>query len=373
MGRDARAATSTRRHRDGARPDDCQPAHLRRVEGEQTIVGEQHGAANRQLAGERPSVGIVLFALGHAVPAAVQHAGPLGEAKDPPRLLVEHRLVDVARLHRVGKVRTEPVAGPGHLDVEPGGGGADRAVRAEPVGYDDTVEAPFALEDLPEQPRMLTAERAVEAVIGAHHRPHARLRNRRFEWGEVDLAQRTIIDVDTDRHPFVLLVVAREVLDATPDPMRLHAVDVRDREPRGEPRVLGEGLERAASERCPWDADRWTEQEMDALRPCLGGERRTVSLDEIDVPRRTGRHAARERQGSLHADALATYAGRSIGHLQPPDAEPLDGREVPRVVTHRERGLLLPRELSEEFFNANVGHGRSVCPTGGARHASRSG
>ena len=91
-------------------------------------------------------------------------------------------------------------------------------MRAEPVGHDEPVEAPFAAQDPVDQVGLLAAVDAVDLVVGGHDGPDAGLPHGGFEGDEVDLAQGALGDLRTDGHPLVFLIVAREVLDAASDP-----------------------------------------------------------------------------------------------------------------------------------------------------------
>ena len=101
-----------------------------------------------------------------------------------------------------------------------------------------------------------------------------------------------------------------------PTPLRLHAGDVRDRDARGQVRILGVALEVAARERVPVDVDRRREQHVRALAPRLVADPAADLLDELGIPRRAERGAARERGRPTPRPPLAACADRAVGHLQ---------------------------------------------------------
>ena len=122
-----------------------------------------------------------------------------------------------------------------------------------------------------QQPRVLAAEGAVDAVVRRHHRPDAAIAHGGLERAQVDLAQRPLVDVAADRVPLDLGVVGHEVLDAGRDAPALHAAHEGDREASGQRRVLAVGLEVPASERV---ADQVDASDRAARGPPWCGPRR---------------------------------------------------------------------------------------------------
>ena len=96
---------------------------------------------------------------------------------------------------------------------------------------------------------------AVDPVVGAHHRPRAGLGHDPLEGGQVDLAQRALVDVGADRIRSCFLVVGREVLHRRADALALQAPDAGGAEHAGQQRVLGVVLEVAPAQRRPLDVD----------------------------------------------------------------------------------------------------------------------
>ena len=185
-----------------------------------------------------------------------------------------------------GQGRAEPGRGARHLEVEAGPHGGDRRVGAEPVRHHQPVEAPFVPQHPIEEVELLAAVDAIDLVVRGHHRPNAGLAHGGFEGDEVDLPECPLGDLGADGHPLVLLVVAGVVLDAAPDPGSLHPPHVGDGQARRQQRVLGEGLEGASGQRRTRDADRRSEQHVDALGVCLGGQHVAEALHQRRVPGR---------------------------------------------------------------------------------------
>ena len=124
-----------------------------------------------------------------------------------------------------------------------------------------------------------------------------------------------------------------------------------------EVRVLGVALEVAAGERMPVDVHRRREQHV---RTACGAPRSPMRcadlLDEVGIPRRAERGAARERRRRPPGPALAARADRAVGDLQRRDAEPLDRGGVPQVDAGDHRRLLVDRQLAEQLCSIRVVH-----------------
>ncbi len=176
------------------------------------LVAQQHGAGDRRTSGERPLVRVVDRLLG-SVGRALVGAHPVGEYEQVAHEPIDLCLVDVAPLDRGHQLVAVDAHRSGHLQVEAGvrrGGGL---VDAVPVGHDETVEAPLVAQDLGEQPSVLCGVFAGDLVVRAHDAPGARFLDGALERSEVELAERALVDVDVDGHPFDLGVVGHEVLD----------------------------------------------------------------------------------------------------------------------------------------------------------------
>ena len=210
---------------------------------ERVVVLEQHRALGGDGAGERV-VGVLV-----EVGAGCRSGARSRSWSTRATAWSSRRLVELAGAHR-GDDRGVADAEVGrHLEVEPGGDRRDAVVDRAPVGHHEPVEAPLVAQHLGEQPVVLRRVGAVDLVVGAHHRPRPRLLDDALEAGQVDLAQRALVDVGRDAQPVGLLVVGRVVLDRRADALALQALDERRAEHAGDERVLGEVLEVAPAQR----------------------------------------------------------------------------------------------------------------------------
>ena len=202
-----------------------------------------------------------------------------------------------------------------------------------------TPSNPHSLpQHLADQPVVLRAVRAMEAVVGSHHRSHPGPHGR-FERNQVHLSQHPFRHVDVDDAPRELGVVAHEVLHAARDALRLDAFDVRRGDRRGQQRIFAQALEVAPADRSALEIDRRAEQHVRTLGTRLATERPTDLADELGVERRGERRSARERGRGGTLPRGATHSGRAVGH---PDRGDLARRgRVPGVDAGEQRDALV--------------------------------
>ena len=81
-----------------------------------------------------------------------------------------------------------------HFEIESGKDALYAVSDGAPVRHDQPFKAPFLPEHLRQEPFILRNIYAVEAVVGAHHRPRLLLPDRSFKRGKVDFAQGAFID-----------------------------------------------------------------------------------------------------------------------------------------------------------------------------------
>ena len=249
-----------------------------------------------------------------------------------------------------------------HLEVETGVGRGDRAARAEPVRHHRAVPTPLVAQDRREQPGVLGAVGAVEPVVRGHEHPTAGLGRRRLERGKVDLAEGPLWHVGADRHALELRVVAHEVLDRGAHAAALDATDERHGHARGQVRVLGVALERAAGEGCAVDVDGRRQQHVGSLAAGLVAQLDADVAHELGVPRGGQRRATREaRRARPTGPLLAARPVGPVGHLQGGDPQTRHRRCVPEVGAGDEAHLLLQRQLPEELLDA-IAHRRHPNP-----------
>ena len=219
-----------------------------------------------------------------------------------------------------------------------------RTSRPEPVGHHDALEAPFLLEHSDQEVPILTAELPAELVVGGHHHADASLPNSRFEGGKVDLAERALVDLDVDRHPFDLLIVAHEVLDGAADSAALHASYIGHGHDPAQERILGETLEAAATNRVPLDVDRRRKEHTSTLVERLVAEHLADQLHKVAIPRRRKRRRRWHARRDL-APTRAACAVGSVGHVDTFQAQVRGARCVPPTHSGRQGRLIHEAQL----------------------------
>ena len=169
-------------------------------------------------------------------------------------------LGDGAGLDGGHELADRPEAGGGHLVGGAGGDARGVVVGAAPVGDDGAVKAPLVAEDVLEQMLVLVGIDAVHEVVGAHDGHRVGLASDDLKPGEVDLAQRALVEDGVGRLAAHLLAVYGKVLGAGPDTVALDAAHKGGSHLAGEVGVLGEVLEVAPAQRVALDAEARGEQ-----------------------------------------------------------------------------------------------------------------
>ena len=170
-----------------------------------------------------------------------------------------------------------------------------RSFDGTPVRDHEALEAPFVAQYLREQPRILRGIDPVDAVVRAHHGPGLCVLDDSLEAAQVDLAQRSRVDVvDEDRIRSVSWLFAAKCLQRRADAVGLDPL-ARGRRPAHRRRAIGSSERysklRPHSSR-PLDVDTGTEQHRDVLDRRLGAERLADALHEIRCPTTTPRPTA---------------------------------------------------------------------------------
>ena len=257
-------------------------------ERQHPAVGQEHRAGSGSAAGDLV-VGVVrAVMLGTVAPTA------LHQFDDPGRTAVEvgDRKPPVGQ--RCGDVGVECTEARRHLDVEARADAGDAVAHRAPVAHHQAVETPLVAEDGREQLVVLGGVGAVDDVVAAHDRPRRRVLDRDLETGEVDLAQRALVDDGVDDESVRLLVVDGEVLDARADAAGLDAPHHGSGELAAEKRVLRQVLEAAPATGMPFDVEARAEHDRHALRERLLANGAADRFDERRVPARAERNRRRE-------------------------------------------------------------------------------
>ena len=260
--------------------------------------------------------------------------------------------------------RDAPVVDPTarrHLEVHSGGDADDAVVDGAPVVDDEAAEAPLLAEDRGEEVVVIGAVDAIQPIVGAHHRPRLRL-DGALKGGEVDLAERGLVDARVRDHPEELLVVRREVLERRAHAQRLHAADEGGRQHARQQRVFGKVLKVAAAQRVALDVDAGAEHHRHLLRRALAAQRLARLPAQLRVPRlreRACRREARRRYRFAHAEVvgrvgLLAQPVRPVGQHDAREPKARQRLEPPELGAGAQPALLGERHLRDEPASLGV-------------------
>jgi hypothetical protein len=138
---------------------------------------------------------------------------------------------------------------PVHFQVESAICRGYAIVRRHPMGHHDAVESPVLAHDFRVQVTILRCVLAVDQVVRIHDRADVRLLHRSFKRGKIDFAQRAFIDKGIGIIPQIFGIVGQEVLDSRGNALRLHSLDIPNRDRRCEERIFPKIFEIAAISR----------------------------------------------------------------------------------------------------------------------------
>ena len=327
------------------------------IEWEHAIVLQQDHRRRGRFAGEGPVVGAVdRRAL--AGSGVVERADAFEHAEQPPHLGVDERFVDRAVTHGGRERRAEPPRRAGHLEVDPGGRGADGRAVAVPVGDDEPLESPFAAQDPVEELDVLRAVRSVQPVVPGHDPERAAFLHRELERDQDDLAQLARVDDRVHAVALELRVVGREVLDRGRDTLRLDAPDEAGRDAPREERILRVALEVPAADGGAGHVDRRREQHPARLGVGFLAEHHADPLHEGGIPAGAQRRAAGHARCGLVGQPeqpRAPCAVRPVRHHDRRDAQARHRGRRPHRVARGERRLLVEGEIAHQLLDT-IGH-----------------
>ena len=323
---------------------------------DRALVAQQHDRFRRRLAREHvvgrrdPVIEIVEFRIvSIMISARSITGGTSGERDHPAHGGIQYRLVELARLHGCDDRLRAVGLRAGHLEIETRCEGRHPGIHGTPVGDDEPLEPPLVAQQLGQQPVVLGGCDPVDAVVGAHHRPRLLRRHHSLEGGQVDLAQRALVDLRTHRHAVGLLVVGSEVLERCAHTGRLDAANPRSAEHPADQRILGEVLEVATAQGRPLDVHARAEKHPDALRACFLAEGAAHALHEVDIPargdarrrREAGRRCALPDTEVIVATHLPANTVGSVGEHNGSDARLGCLERRPEPATRDQGSLLL--------------------------------
>ena len=148
-------------------------------------------------------------------------------AQNAQHFVVNRRFLHSAALHRRKQHRRIHKLGRRHFEIQPVIGRGHAVVGRIPVRHQHALEFPIALQHFQIQVFVLRGVRAVDQVVGVHHRVHVALLHRGFKRREIHLPHRPLVGCHVHVVPVVLLVVQGVVLHRRAHALRLHALDVR--------------------------------------------------------------------------------------------------------------------------------------------------
>ena len=175
------------------------------------LVAQQYDRGRRGLAGE-VMVGVdggIVEGRGGIV-GTVQPVRQVGDALCGGGDVI---LLESAVVHRGddGGV-TDPTVR-GHLQVKAGLHRVDASTDGTPVGDHGAGEAPPGAQDVGEQFPAVADGYPVDGVVGAHDGGGGGVLHDAAEAAQVELVERSLVDIGARPHPVGLLVVQREVLE----------------------------------------------------------------------------------------------------------------------------------------------------------------
>ena len=207
--------------------------------------------------------------------------------------------------------------GAGHFQIEAVVGRCHAVIGGIPVRHQNALEAPIALEHLEVEELVLGGVRAVDQVVGVHHRVHVALGDGGLKGRQVDFAHGALVHFHVHVVPVVLLVVQGIVLDGGDDALRLHALDIGNHQRGVQVGVFGEILEVAASHGRAGDVDAGAEQEIDAAGAGIPAQASPRLRAKSRVPGGGQRHAA----GIGGGRPPGAHAHRGVGHFEARQAD----------------------------------------------------
>ena len=198
--------------------------------------------------------------------------------------LVEEILTYFAALYSIVNLLIAYAVGGGHLEVLTREQAGNTLVLRAPVGDYHALKAEILAENVGEQPLVLCAVDAVEAVIHTHNGPGLSFLDRYLIGGKINLAQGSLVNNCADGHPAGLLVVDRIVLERGAYALGLNAVYECGRHLTRKIRILREILEVSAAQGRTLHICSGAEQDGDLLRYALLAEELAHAVDKLGIP-----------------------------------------------------------------------------------------
>ena len=190
-----------------------------------------------------------------------------------PDLLVDGGLTHFAGIDEWLQVFTVHELAGRHLDIEAGVGWAHRVIGGIPVRHQHALKSPVLAQDIDIEVTVLRRVLAVDQVVGVHHCADMSLLHGRFEGGQIDFADGTVVDDGIGIVPQEFAVVSQVMLDSGADTLLLHAADIAHGDRPGEERIFAEVLKVAAIARRAVDVHPGAEHEVDSACASIAADR----------------------------------------------------------------------------------------------------
>ena len=269
-------------------------------------------------------------------------------------MFVDGGLFDLTGLHGGNEILGVHEFGAGHLEIETVVAGGDAVVSRIPVGHEDALKTPLALEHLDVEEVVLRGVDAVDQVVGVHDGVDVGFGNRSFKRGEIDFAHGALVHVGAGIVAIELLIVEGVVLDGGDDALGLHAFNERNQQRGVQVRIFRKVLEIAAGNWRAGDVDAGTEEEVDAAGAGIAAEGFADLAGKIGVPTGGKRRATSVCGGG----SPGAHAHRSIGHLEARQIDGGHGARVHVVDAAEQFDLLLQCEFGEQRVGLGLNGGR---------------
>mmetsp|Transcript_19268 Transcript_19268/g.68073 ORF Transcript_19268/g.68073 Transcript_19268/m.68073 type:complete len:815 (-) Transcript_19268:64-2508(-) len=339
--------------------DDGDAGH-RVVERQRLVdVLEQHHRARGQLARQRVVRGAGDVGLQRPRVVVVEHAHLEHGREDAQRRVIHGRLRDGTALHR-RQQRVAHKVGARHLLVE--AGRDRRRVRRAPIAHHPAAEVQALLQVARQVVRVLARPRAVDLVVGAHHRADAGV-DGALKGGVVQLKLLALAHDLGHGVAVRLLAVVDPVLGVGDDALALDARDDRRHHRRTQERVLtADVLEVATALGDPREAQARSELHVGALAIELDAHGRAPLAGGVDVERRADGEAARPRRAGAGDAAEALRAVVELKRGDPEARVGLDVADVAASAAVQHVHLLCEVHRGQQLLRSRRGRVRRVHP-----------
>ena len=283
---------------------------------------------------------------------------PLGIAAVLDGFLIGERQVIV--VVGIGGAHHQTVGPCSELHVESVLNSLVHVMRAAPVAYHHTIEAPVAFQDIVQQYAVVAVVLIVVQVIGTHQRPRATFLHGSLEGRQIDFVEGTVADLHVHLMTVGLIVVQRIVLHAGRDAFRLQALHIGHHHARCQEGVLAHVFEIAAIERCAENVHTGTENHVLVAVEGFFAQALAIEAGHLRIPggcqtgqRREG-HAGVVGLSGLHPlvpKHIGTNAMRSVVGPHIGNAESFHAwrRELRLCMNHG--NLLVERHTAERIFH----------------------